>query len=120
MAETSNFELFYDVLEESISKLYEIKHDRFFKLLVDTGKNIVANDVLCPEATIEQKNEIMQIYEKLSDVSFNVEEGTIIDLETTSIPDGEKEGYIFKGWDFDFSNRIMNDTEIKGIWEPIS
>ena len=74
MAETSNFELFYDVLEESISKLYEIKHDRFFKLLVDTGKNIVANDVLCPEATIEQKNEIMQIYEKLSDVSFNVEE----------------------------------------------
>ncbi len=53
-------------------------------------------------------------------VSFNVEEGTIIDLETNSIPDGEKEGYIFKGWDFDFSNRIMNDTEIKGIWEPIS
>lgn len=74
MTETSNFELFYDVLDESINKLYEIKHDRFFKLLVDTGKNIIANDVLQKEATIEQREELLKIYERLSDVPFNVEE----------------------------------------------
>jgi site-specific DNA-methyltransferase (adenine-specific) len=74
MTETSNFELFYDVLDESITKLYEIKHDRFFKLLVDTGKNIIASDVLQKEATPEQRNELLKVYEKLSEVSFNVEE----------------------------------------------
>jgi hypothetical protein len=74
MTETSNFELFYDVLDESINKLYEIKHDRFFKLLVDIGKNIIANDVLQKEATTEQREELLKIYERLSDVPFNVEE----------------------------------------------
>ena len=74
MNETSNFELFYDVLDESITKLYEIKHDRFLNLLVSTGKNIIANDVLQIEATQEQKDELFKIYEKLSDVDFNVED----------------------------------------------
>ena len=53
-------------------------------------------------------------------ISLDVEEGTRINVEEYNIPTGEKEGYIFKGWDFDFSNRIMNDTEIKGIWEEIT
>lgn len=74
MSETSNFELFYDVLDESITKLYEIKHDRFLNLLVLTGKNIISSDVLQVEATNEQKEELLKVYEKLSDIDFNVEE----------------------------------------------
>lgn len=74
MSEISNFELFYDVLEESITKLYEIKKDRFLNLLVSTGKNIVSSDVLQVEATNEQKEELLKVYEKLSDVDFNVED----------------------------------------------
>ena len=74
MNETPNLELFYDVLDESISKLYEIKKQTFFKLLIETGRNIVNQDVLNKEATPEQKNELMEIYHRLDDVDFNVEE----------------------------------------------
>ena len=74
MNKTSNFELFYDVLDESINKLYEISHQSFFKLLVETGKNIIAQDVLNKEATPEQREELLNIYSKLEDVDFNVEE----------------------------------------------
>jgi site-specific DNA-methyltransferase (adenine-specific) len=74
MNETPNLELFYDVLDESINKLYEVKKQSFFKLLIETGRNIIAQDVLNKEATPEQKNELMEIYHKLDDVDFNVEE----------------------------------------------
>lgn len=74
MNETPNFELFYDVLDESIIKLYEIKKQNFFKLLIETGKNIVSSDVLNKEATPEQREELLQIYHKLDDIDFNVEE----------------------------------------------
>lgn len=74
MNETPNLELFYDVLDESISKLYEIKKQPFLNLLIETGKNIVSQDVLNKEATPEQKKELMDIYHRLDDVDFNVEE----------------------------------------------
>ena len=74
MNETPNLELFYDVLDESISKLYEIKKQSFLNLLIETGKNIVSQDVLNKEVTPEQKKELMDIYHKLDDVDFNVEE----------------------------------------------
>jgi len=74
MNQTSNFELFYDVLDESISKLYEVKHDNFLNLLIETGRNIIACDVLNKEATKEQREELMAIYEKLEGIDFNVEE----------------------------------------------
>ena len=66
MNQTPNFELFYDVLDESLLALYEIKHDRFFNLLLRTGRNIVAGEVLDKEATVEQKENLVKIYEKLS------------------------------------------------------
>ena len=74
MNETPNLELFYDVLDESITKLYEIKKNTFLNLLIESGKNIIAQDVLNKEATKEQKEELLQIYSKLDDVDFNVEE----------------------------------------------
>lgn len=74
MNNTSNFDLFYDVIDESIGKLYEIKHKPFMNLLIETAKNIVSSDVLSKEATKEQKDELMNIYAKLEDVEFNVEE----------------------------------------------
>ena len=74
MNQTPNFELFYDVLDESLLALYEIKHDRFFNLLLRTGRNIVAGEVLDKEATPEQKDNLVKIYEKLDGIDFNVEE----------------------------------------------
>lgn len=74
MDQTSNFELFYDVLDESIVALYEIRHDRFFDLLIATGKNILAQDVLDKEASPELKKRLMKIYQKLDGIDFNVEE----------------------------------------------
>ena len=74
MNETPNLELFYDVLDESICKLYEIKKQSFLNLLIETGKNIVSQDVLNKEVTPEQKKELLDIYHKLDDVDFNVEE----------------------------------------------
>ena len=74
MNETPNLELFYDVLDESISKLYEVKKQSFLKLLIESGRNIIAQDVLNKEATPEQKEELLNIYHKLDDVDFNVEE----------------------------------------------
>lgn len=74
MNETPNLELFYDVLDESICKLYEIKKQSFLNLLIETGKNIVSQDVLNKEVTPEQKKELLDIYRKLDDVDFNVEE----------------------------------------------
>ena len=74
MNETPNLELFYDVLDESISKLYEIKKQSFLNLLIETGKNIVSQDVLNKEVTPEQKKELLDIYLKLENVDFNVEE----------------------------------------------
>jgi site-specific DNA-methyltransferase (adenine-specific) len=43
-------------------------------LLIETGKNIIAQDVLNKEATPQQKEELMNIYHKLDDIDFNVEE----------------------------------------------
>ena len=57
MNETPNLELFYDVLDESISKLYEVKKQSFLKLLIESGRNIIAQDVLNKEATSEQREE---------------------------------------------------------------
>ena len=74
MNQTPNFELFYDVLDESLLALYEIKHDRFFNLLLRTGRNIVAGEVLDKEATPEQKDNLVKFYEKLDGIDFNVEE----------------------------------------------
>ena len=37
MNETPNLELFYDVLDESISKLYEIKKVRFLRASVSSS-----------------------------------------------------------------------------------
>ena len=74
MNETPNLELFYDVLDESIKKLYEIKKQNFFNLLIETGKNIIEQDVLNKEATPEQKEELLAIYSRLENVDFNVEE----------------------------------------------
>lgn len=74
MEKTPNFELFYDVLDESITALYEIKHDSFFNLLIASAKNILASDVLNEDATSEAKAHLLLIYERLEDVDFNVEE----------------------------------------------
>ena len=74
MEKTNNFELFYDVLDHSISLLYLVRHDNFFDLLIQSGKNILEMDVLDPECPEDIKKKVMQNYEKLEGVDFNVEE----------------------------------------------
>jgi len=74
MENKSNFELFYDVLDHSISLLYLVRHDNFFDLLIRSGKNIIASDVLDPDCPEDIKKKVMENYLKLEGVDFNVED----------------------------------------------
>ena len=48
-------------------------------------------------------------------LAWDVEESTYLDVET--IPEGQRDGYIFKGWNYDFSIPVTSNTNITGIWE---
>jgi len=74
MEKDENFELFYDVLDKTILILYEIRHDNFFDLLINTGKNILACDVLDHDADNKLKARLMRWYKKLEGVDFISEE----------------------------------------------
>jgi len=73
MEKDTNFDLFYDVLDDSIVALYKIKHDNFFNLLIQTGNNIIASEVLNSDCSDEQREELEKIYSRLEGVDFNVE-----------------------------------------------
>lgn len=74
LEKTDNFELFYDVLDNSIRLLYLIRHDNFFNLLIQSGKNIIACDVLDDECPDNVRKKLIENYERLENVNFNVEE----------------------------------------------
>ena len=130
----SNQEIFYfynNINTRSTTKWYVCKDIGGLEVIPSKTVSLVPGDNIYYIMTEKENGDValytVNIHQNLNccvgfegSVSFHVEEGTIIDLEKENIPDGEKEGYIFKGWDFDFSNRIMNDTEIKGIWEEIT
>lgn len=74
MENSNNFELFYDVLDSSIRLLYVVRHDNFFDLLIQTGKNIIACDVLDEEVPENVKKKLLEQYAKLENIDFNVED----------------------------------------------
>ena len=71
---SDNLELFFDVLDESNNLLYEIYHENYFKLLEMTIKNILASDIVCRIDKEEDEEKLKEIYSKLNDVDFSVED----------------------------------------------
>ena len=51
--------------------------------------------------------------------TITIDEYTTVDLEKEAVPDGQKEGYKFVKWDFDFTKQITSNTVIYAVWEPI-
>ena len=74
MANDKKVEYFYDVLDHSINLLYLVKHDNFFDLLIQTGKNIIAGEVLDPACPDDIKEKVMDNYNKLEGIDFNAED----------------------------------------------
>lgn len=69
-----NLELFFDVLDESNNILYEVYHENYFNLLELTIKNILASDIVCPIDDKELEEKLKNVYKKLADVDFTVED----------------------------------------------
>lgn len=70
---TQNLELFYDCVDESNNILYEATHKNYFELIELTVNNILGGEIVCDvdDETIEK---LTEIYEKIADIEFNVEE----------------------------------------------
>ena len=69
-----NLELFYDVFEESNNFLYEIFHKPYFELIEMTAENILAGEVLTDFENKEDEEKLQEIYDKLENVDFSVED----------------------------------------------
>ena len=69
-----NLELFYDVLDESNNFLYEVFHKPYFELLEMTVRNLLAGEVVCEFEDDEKEEELQEIYDKIKDVDFSVED----------------------------------------------
>ena len=70
---TQNLELFYDCVDESNNILYEATHKNYFELIEMTVENILNSDVVC-DVDEETTNKLIEIYESIADVDFNVED----------------------------------------------
>ncbi len=69
-----NLELFYDVFDESNNFLYEVFHKPYFELIEMTAENILAGEVLTDFENKEDEEKLQEIYDKLEDVNFSVED----------------------------------------------
>ncbi|MBQ3253115.1 MAG: SAM-dependent DNA methyltransferase [Acholeplasmatales bacterium] len=70
----NNLELFYDVVDESNNYLYEIFRKPYFELIEMTVNNILAGEILTDFEEPEQAAKLQEIYDKLIDVDFTVED----------------------------------------------
>jgi len=70
---SSNLELFYDVITNTIEILYEARHSNYFTLLAETVNNILENRVM---TDVDQETEGMlnRWYRKLDDKDFTPED----------------------------------------------
>ncbi len=70
---SSNLELFYDVITNTIEILYEARHSNYFTLLAETVNNILENRVVT-EVDEETEGMLNRWYRKLQDKDFTPED----------------------------------------------
>lgn len=73
MENYSNFELLYDIFDDSIKKLYEIKKDDYLKLLCITANNLSKGEISI-SCTSEDETYLEELYSKISDIDLNVDD----------------------------------------------
>ena len=72
--EVNNMELFFDVLDESTIILHEIFHKPYFELLEMSVNNILEGDITCVIEKKEDYDRLKEVYLKLQDKDFTVED----------------------------------------------
>ncbi len=72
MENFTNFELLYDIFDESIKKLYEIEKGTYLNLLCITA-NCLSKGEIVVSCTEEEEAQLEEIYSKISDVDLNVD-----------------------------------------------
>jgi len=70
----NNLELFFDVVDESNNFLYEVFRKPYFELIEMTVKNILAGEVLTEFEDPMDLKKLKDIYAKLENVDFTVED----------------------------------------------
>ena len=71
--EISNMEKMFDVFEESIKTLYDIKPRPYFELFFETADNILSGELL-KTYDDETDEKLLHIYSRLTDVDFAPED----------------------------------------------
>ncbi len=71
---TSNMELVFDVISESIEFLFDKVKGDYFTLYALTVKNILASEILNEELNKEDKESLSKIYSKLTDKDISTED----------------------------------------------
>ncbi len=66
-------ELLYDIFDDSIKKIYEIKKDNYLNLICNTAKNLSEGEISL-DCNDEDKSYLEDLYSKVSDVEFTVED----------------------------------------------
>ncbi len=73
MNEQPVLELLFDIFDDSIKKIYEIEKGSYLELICKTAKNLSEGEVL-NECNEEDKTYLEELYSKVSDIDFNVED----------------------------------------------
>ncbi len=122
--EDNNLELLFDVFEESILYLYNITKFKYFDLFFLTANNILAGEVL-NDFTLEQINDLNEIYSKLEDVDLNVD--TILKVVQALVLKGFKEQRLMSVQTPDtigffvayLMKKLVPDTSFKNVLDPL-
>lgn len=73
MSDVEILELLYDIFDESIKKIYEINKDSYLNLICKTAKNLSEGEITF-ECSDEDKEFLENLYSKISDIDFSVED----------------------------------------------
>ncbi|MFI3252433.1 MAG: class I SAM-dependent methyltransferase [bacterium] len=73
MNEQPVLELLFDIFEDSIKKIYQIEKGNYLDLICKTAKNLSEGEILI-ECSEEDEKYLEELYAKVSDIDFNVED----------------------------------------------
>ncbi|MFI3329873.1 MAG: hypothetical protein R3Y05_05235 [bacterium] len=73
MNDVEILDLLYDIFDESIKKIYDIKKDTYLNLICATAKNLSEGEITF-ECSEEDRTYLEDLYSKVSDIDFSVED----------------------------------------------
>ncbi len=130
--ETPNAQInfsFDDVVRISNKSTYTVSTDlsgndiiKSKTTVLELGNNLFFIQVYDDTGKVKQYNIVIRRH-LMYKVTFNTNGGTSVSSKTVeedsiiSVPNTTRTGYVLKGWDYDFSEPIVENTTISAIWE---